>query len=835
MSTTRDTLSDLEIYFDAIPGADRTLLPWARMREWFRQVEHISPRLAVHDIGDATLGAPMDLLVISSEDTVRNLPDALASRANLSDCNLLADPANADGRLAGNKPIVLITAGIHADEVGGVQLMPELVRDLVLSDDADVAAMLENTIILIVPTLNPDGMNLVGEWYRRTLGTSSEGTTPPELYHPYAGHDNNRDWYTHLLEETRNTIDGVHRPWRPHIVLDLHQMGHLSPRYVVPPYIDPREPHVHPRISALTGEIGSVISTAQERAGHAGAASGVMFDCYSPTRAYPHYHGGVRILAEAASAKIASPISIEGDKIEVRRGFDPNVPSTHMPVAWQGGEWRLRDIMDYHMTTIWAVLNHATIHADQWVRDQWAMLADEVTQSNPPSFTIAPLKQQIDPAATIDLIEILRRGEVHVEFVESGNDNIQRGSFLIRANQPLGSYARALLDLTPYPTPRTDKDETSSTIPYDVTSHCLPIHMGVEVSRTDVQEELATRPVSTKDLSAFDPPSAGDVRRGLWLAIDGRGHASIRIVVNALRNGAKIRRLRRPHFGAGRVLAPGTWLIIDDHVFAAMSDAHRNNVRTWLVDPIANGTVHQTLPRIGLHIPWNDDAIDAGWVRLFLERAGIPYEIVRNEDIRAGELAGFDTVLIAHLPPKQLKKGNEKVTYPPEYPKGLGNTGIKNVGRFMEAGGVVVTLDGATDALIPNLNLPVRRPLHDMKQSDFSCPGSILKIIPEPSHPVTLGIDEPLPIMFVNSTGFMVEWEGTGNVAARYASEDLLVSGWIHGEDHLHGLAAVIDFPIGKGRFTGFGFRPHFRCQMPISEPMLTNALMRSGTRDDQT
>src|SRR5699024_7387495 len=158
-----------------------------------------------------------------------------------------------------------ITAGIHATEVGGVQMMPGFIRDLATT--SKYHEFLEHVILLVIPTLNPDGMQLVHDWYRQTLGTKSEGTNPPALYHRSAGHDNNRDWYQRHLQETRVVLDQVHRVWYPHVVVDLHQMGQKSPRYVVPPYIDPAEIHVHPMVYPLAAELGSRIAADHARVG----------------------------------------------------------------------------------------------------------------------------------------------------------------------------------------------------------------------------------------------------------------------------------------------------------------------------------------------------------------------------------------------------------------------------------------------------------------------------------------------------------------------------------------------------------------------------------------
>ena len=831
MAITHESISDLPAWFGKTPGADRTLIAWDDMRSWFAEVEQASARLAIRNLGQSERGAEMDLLIVSSEATIRDLEHMLAQREALTRPELLADPANEAGTLAGTKPVVLITAGIHADEVGGVQLMPELISRLALSQDRSITELLDRVIVLIVPTLNPDGMNLVHEWYEKTLGTSAEGSDPPGLYHPYAGHDNNRDWYTHALSETRNTIDAVHRPWRPHIVLDLHQMGEDAPRYVVPPYIDPVEPHLHPLINVLSSEIGTGIATAQRRAGHNGASSGVMFDGYSPTRAYQHYHGGVRILAEAASASIATPTDIHPDQVKVRRGFDPNLPSVHNPVPWDGGIWRLRDIMDYHLTTIFAVLDHAAAQADQWMRDQWQMLADEVRTKNPITYVIAPLRQQIDPPATHALIDIMRRGDVRVEIAESGADSIPAGSLLIRSGQPFGSYARALLDLTPYPVPRPGERGTPPATPYDVTSHCLPLHMGVEVRRLDHDPTIDSRPFADSDLVVFDPPSASDIDRSRWLAIDPRSHRAISVVIHALQNGAEVRRLLQPHLEAGRILAAGTWLVADDHVFATMSDAHQHGIRTWLVNPIPFGAPVQTLPRIGLHMPWMGDAIDAGWTQLALEQLGISLDLLHDNDIRAGNLERYDAILIPHLKGKNLLNGNSTSTYPEQFCGGLDDEAVAHLRQYLEAGGHLIAIDGAAAALIPRLDVPVNLPLQSLEDGAFSCPGSILRVIPDPSHPVTLGMDESCPVMFTSSTTFAAGSEGMPQSPATFATNALLLSGWIQGEEHLHGTSAIIEAAIGRGIFTAFGFRPVFRTQMLATFPMLTNALMRPGLR----
>jgi len=827
MSSHAIAAPSAEAFFGRIPGADRTLIDWPDMLAWFEALARVSPRLCVESIGQATEGGEMVLLTISSPDTIADLDAVRERRAALAEPELLRHSSHDDGRLAGDKTVVLLTAGIHATEVGGVQLMPELVAELALSDDPAISRILENVILLIVPTLNPDGMELVHCWYRDTLGTPAEGTAPPALYHRYAGHDNNRDWYTQALIETRNTVANVHNPWRPHIVLDLHQMQERAPRYVVPPYLDPVEPHVHPLINAMASEVGTHAAAKLVQEGRLGTCSGVMFDCYSPTRAYQHYHGGVRILAEAASVKIASPVTLSLDEIKPQRGFDPNIRSVHNPAPWPGGIWRLRDIMDYHLATIRAVIDHAATHRDRWLAMQWKMLAVEVRAPDATTYVIGALRHQIDPPAARELIEILTNGDVRIDYVTETSTQAREGSLLVRSNQPFGSYARALLDLTPYPIPARAPGTPPST-PYDVTSHCLPIHMGVDVRRYDDPVLATTRPLSPDDLVPFSPLTASDVERGRWLALDSRSHAVVSVISRALANGAKVFRLTRPHIDAGRLLPAGTWLVADDNAYAAMADANRRDLRSWLIRPVPANVARQRLPRIGLHVSWRPNAMDAGWMHLVLERLGIPFEIVRDADIRSGATTGYDVLILPHLPRQDLLEGNDPRSYPPAYAGGLGDAGVAGLHAYLGQGGHLVAIDGSARALIEAMRMPVDLPLSNLKPTQFSCPGSILRVVPEPGNPVTLGLEDSLPAFFSASTAFAPR-DPAIVVAAEYAEHNLLVSGWLHGEKHLAGKAAIIDVPIGHGVFTGIGFRPHFRAQLPATYNVLVNALLRPG------
>ena len=463
------------------PGDDRRLASWSQIVTYFRRLAAASDRVNFEELGQTTMGAPFVLATISAPENLRRLGEFREIQRQLADPRTLGP--NPDRRaqdlIARGKTVVLITCGIHSTEVGSTLSSMLIAHRLASSDEPQVQEILRNTIVLLVPSLNPDGVDIVKNWYDRTRGTPYEGTSPPELYHKYVGHDNNRDWYAFTQVETQLTVDRVHNVWRPQIVHDIHQMGAEGARLFLPPYTEPVEPNVPRQIVAGYTELGNAMARGLRAAGFRGITTDSIFDAWTPARAYSHYHGGVRILSETASARLATPITVRAEDLRPGRGYDPRRESANFGPVWPGGEWRLRDITNYMTAAAFELMRHAAANREQWLRRFYEIGKEAVRPRRPGELHAFLIVWNGERSWRLQ--GILRRGGVEISEARGFTANGVRypAGAVVRMDQPYGGFAKALLEVQRYPNLRDGQGNPIS--PYDVTAHTLPLLMGVEV------------------------------------------------------------------------------------------------------------------------------------------------------------------------------------------------------------------------------------------------------------------------------------------------------------------------------------------------------------------
>ncbi len=772
-------------FFGHPMGADKSTLEWSKVVDYFKQLDAASDRVQVTEFGKSTEGRPLIAAFISAPSTLNRLEHYRQIQKRLADPRRTS-PADAAKLIAEGKTIVLITCSIHATEVASSHAAIEFAHRMATSTDPAVRAILDNTIVILAPSINPDGLDIVGAWYRKTLGTPYEGTSPPELYQKYVGHDNNRDWYIFSQAETRAIVAQLHNRWHPQIVYDLHQMGMTAARIWVPPFMDPIEPNVDPLIIQQANLLGSTMAADLTASGRQGVAVNAMYDFWTPARHYQSYHGGIRILTESASVRIATPVTIRPDQLSTSSlGYSARERTWNHIEPWQGGTWTLRNIVDDQLVAIQSLLTVAASRREPFLRNFHTMLGRAAARTSPSAFVVPA--SQVDPGAAKKLLETLEFGAVEIEraadpFTAQGK-SYPAGSYVVRMAQPFSSFAKTLLEKQDYPDLRLYPGGPPKR-PYDVAAHTLPLLMGVEVDQIDSELGARTEPARA---FTFTSPSTAP---GTLAASDS---TSWRDVNAAWKSGRPVYRNQTTGaFSIGRAQA---------------------------------GFMSLRKPRVGLYRSFMP-SMDEGWTRWILEQFGWDYSSPGNARIRQGRLRDdFDVIVFPDQSAAAIQNGFRQGAMPAEFLGGFGPEGAAALKLFAEEGGKLVFLNDSTAYAIQQLGIAAKNVLSGVPSRDFYCPGSLLKVHLEGTSPLTLGLPRDFTVWMESGPAFDPATSGIRSIA-RYAPSGVLASGWLLGEKFIASKSALVEAPMGKGKAILFGFRPQYRAQSYLTLKLLFNALV---------
>ena len=816
-------------------GEDRKLADWTQIVDYFKKLDAASERVITEDVGKTTQGRPFLVVTITSEANMKRLEEIRRANLRLADPRGLSDE-EANRLIATGKTIVGVNHGIHSTEVAANQTSMETAYRLATSQDPAVLDILDKTVIVMLPSHNPDGTQMVVEWYRKSLGTPWEGGNIPFLYHHYTGHDNNRDWYMYTQAESKLTLEHLYKRWRPEIVYDLHQMGQNAARIFAPPFVDPYEPNVDPALVSGINAIGSQMAAKLTAEGKAGVVIHAMYDGWSPARQFPNTYGGIRLLTESASAKMATPVELKFEELGVGIGYDAKKAAWNFPNPWRGGTWRLSDIVSYQISATRALLEHAAQNREFWLRNFLGVTRRASTRQEPYAFVIS--KNQKDPLATNEMLRVLRAGFVEVQRgkagFEAGGKSYPAGSFVVSMQQPSSGFAKPLLERQQYPDIRQYPGGPPQR-PYDVTAHTLPLLLGVEA--TAVPKPFAA------DLEKIEEPRLGPgsvTGKGRYYALSHK-NADFVALGRLLKDGVPVRWASVGWSDAGRNFVPGAFLV---PAFAkAKLDALAKDLP---IAAVGVSTAPQAWdlkkPRVGLYQSWVA-SMDEGWTRFIFEKeVGLGYETLHDKDIRGGSLAArFDVIILPDQSSRQMVSGFAEGTMPDEYVGGLGKAGVAALKEFAEAGGTLVALNNASEMPIAEMGVPVKNALADVNSSrrrgegrealgpqsaDFYCPGAILRVKVDAANPLAHGLEDPGSIWFEESPAFDLSG---GKAVATYIEETPLLSGWLLGGKRLQGKAALAEVPMGKGRVVLFGYRPQYRAQSWSMYMALLNAVYLSS------
>ena len=825
-------------------GAPRELTYHADLLAYYRALANASPRVAIRPIGRTDEDREMVVVTIASEATLAELERYRQDLARLADPRGLSED-EAQTVIARAKPIYVLMAGLHSGETGPPEMLMELAYRLAIEDGPLFERIRNNLIVALVPTAEPDGRDRYVDWYYRHLIDITDDRDRiggPPYWGKYIFHDNNRD-INYSQQSMRNVLDW-YLEWHPPVMHDLHEsvpfLYTFSGQAPQNPLLDP----------IVYGELPWFANFEMARLtgyGMPGVWTHGFVDMWSPgylAFMASNHNGLIRFyetFGNGGATTMTRRLKTEDNTAEQartsREWYRPSPP-------YEEVEWSMRNNTNYSQTAALAALELAASNPDVILEGFYRKSANAVAdgERNPPHGYVIPAGQR-DMTRAATLVNLLRIQGVEVGRADGaltlGDRTYPAGSYVINGRQPYFRLAKILLGNQEFP------DDGLRT--YDDTGWTMgPMH------RTDVaavnDPAVLDAPVEPIDEARVTGTMAGDgaARFGYAVAHYGSNH----LTTLRYRLGAASVEAVQESFEAGGVEFPPGSFLVETHPGGGTAP-----VREWIaelgltaaaLDERPDVETHPVdLPRLAIYSTWGDTQ-EVGWVRHAFDRFEIPFDLIFKERVRDGNLRrDYDVILI----PNQGRSARglvfdvEPRGEPRAYTKtaryrflgdygsseditgGMGIEGVLELQRFVDGGGVLVTL-GAASYVPPEYGLTreidARRP-----GSGFYAPGPLVEAeIRHPGHPIFYGYDSrETPVRYANGPLLEVPLRFRDDWVVMTFTERVL-SGHLRGADQIDGRPAVVDVPRGAGRVVLFATNPCYRWQNHGEFGMLFNTIL---------
>lgn len=839
-------------FFGFTPGTDRNLFTYEQMISYLVKLDGESERIQMEEIGHSPMGKPMYIAFISSEENIARLEAMKEVNRELA-LNPDLEKGTLERMVRDGKVFVLATLSMHSSEVAPSQAATLIAYDLATTSDKKKLEWLRNVVYMVVPNHNPDGMDLIVENYLKYKGTKYEGASLPAVYHKYVGHDNNRDFVILSQEDTKAISRITSQTWFPQVMVEKHQMGSTGPRYFVPPNHDPIAENVPAGVFHWGGVFGQHMATDMTADGLAGVCQHWEFDNYWPGSTETCiYKNVIGFLTEAASCQTATPVYIEPTELSVGgKGLSEYKKSTNMLLPWEGGWWRLGDIVQYELSSTWSILNTASLYREDILEFRNQMCREQVAlgKSEPPYYYILP-REQHDQGELVNLVNLMQEHGIKVYTLDKQvileGKIYQAGDAVIPLSQPFRPFIKEVMEAQEYPerhyTPGGELIE-----PYDIASWSLPLHRQVTSHEIGVRSKDLEGSLSPIE-GSFDLKGEGK-SQATAVVLPAESNESYRAAFRALEQGLKVQRLTEQVELGGRTLGAGSFIlyqgsrqneweaILEDLPFEA----------TELLDKRALPAAQLELPRIALVETFFAD-MDAGWTRFVFDSYHLPFTVLHPGDFKERDLAAdFDVVIFPDNDKEVLMTGKRKSgdsyymgSYHPDFVKGLEKEGMEKLMTFSDQGGIIITWGRSAKLLEGMLkitkkegeeefNLPFRDISEDLSKAGLKVFGSLVQVNLVADHPLTLGMPESIGVFSRGRPVFTTSvpmFDMDRRVIGTYPEKEVLLSGYAAEEEKMGNKAAMIWMKKGKGQFVLFGFGPQFRASTQASYKLLFNSIL---------
>ena len=838
-------------FFGFEPGSDYNLFTYEQLIGYMQKLDGESDRVHLEKIGSSPMGRPMYITFISSAGNIARLEELKKINRELA-LNPDLEKEDLERMIRDGKVFVLGTLSMHSTEVAPSQAAPLIAYDLAGTDDPKKEEWLDRVVYMMVPNHNPDGMDLVVENYLKYRGTRYEGASLPSVYHKYVGHDNNRDFVILSQEDTR-AIDRIFsQTWFPQVMVEKHQMGSYGPRYFVPPNHDPITENVPAGIFDWCGVFGQHMATDITADGLAGVAQHYEFDNYWPGSTETCiWKNVIGFLTEAASAQVATPVYVEPTELQVGgKGLAEYKKSTNMLLPWEGGWWRLGDIVNLELSSTASILKTASLYREDILAFRNRMCREQVElgKTEAPFYYIMP-REQHDEGELVNLVNLMK--EHGVEAYTLNRQVILKGKIyhegdvVIPLAQPFRPFIKEVMETQEYP----ERHYTTGgklIEPYDITSWSLPLHRQVaseEIGFRSKELEESLSPVeSTYSLNRKDLDATA-------MVLPVRFNESFRAAFLALEKGLKVERLQEETEVGGHLYGAGSFVVYQGSGKEAWKEVMESLPFEpgGLKDRRTLPAKELELPRIALVETYFSD-MDAGWTRYLFDTYHLPFTVLHPGDFAKTDLAGkFDVIIFPDTDKEMLMTGKRKSgdtyymgSYHPDYVKGMEKEGLEKLMTFIDQGGIVISW-GRSGRLFEGMqkikhgeeeeefSLPFRDISGQLSREGLEIPGSLVRIDLIPDHPLTRGMPEHIGVFSRGRPVFATsipQFDMDRRVIATYPEKDILISGYASGEEKMGDHAAMIWMKKGKGQFVLYGFGPQFRSSTQASFKLLFNAIL---------
>ncbi|MBN2615022.1 MAG: hypothetical protein JXR71_04950 [Bacteroidales bacterium] len=835
-------------FFGFQPGADRQLFTYEKLIDYFKILDKNSPRLKLVQIGVSPMGRPMYMALISNAKNIANLDKLKKINKELAINPNLSESRKAE-MVHDGKVFIYATLSMHANEVGPSQSSPLIAYELITSKDPEVRSWLDKTVYMMVPSHNPDGMDMVVNNYLKYRGTEYEGANLPGVYHKYVGHDNNRDFVTLSQSDTKAIAGVSDTAWYPQVMFEKHQMGLSGVRYFVPPPTDAIAQVIDANLWNWMKIFGSNMITEMTADSLKGVVQQYIFDDYWPGSTETSlWKNVISMLTECASAKGATPVYVEPNELNADgKGLSDYKKSINMPDPWPGGWWRLGDIVQYEISSTKAIIKTAYLHKDEILRFRNDLCVKEVNKgkNQAPYFYILPEKQH-DQSELADLIRIMQEQGVTVYHlthdITLNNYDYHKGDVVIPMAQAYRPFIKEVMEAQQYPVRRfTTGGEVIR--PYDITSWSLPLHKGLESKAIDVFSKTINDNITQLPLNFnFMKPVS---EKGWGLAFSVNDNESFKTAFALLSEKETVYRTSEDFSVNGTRVPKGSFLVQN-------SAALKKIVSSLTTTPLALESKPAVkmqevkLPRIALLETWFHD-MDAGWTRFVFDTYHIPFTVLHPEDIAKADLSNYDYLIFPDqsksviMDGKYSESGYFQPNYPPEYTKGIGKSGLQKIMEYVNGGGKVLSWGRSTNLFLGTLTvqpkkgekenfvLPYRNLGPRMAKEGLYCPGTLIKVNWKSSHALTLGMEPSTGIFYRGNPVFQTLIPGFDmdrRVIGTFPEDHLIMSGYAENIKLIGNKVAMVWLSKGKGQMVLYGFSPIFRASSPVTYKLVFNALM---------